>query len=468
MILYPGADAFDRVIDGLPPVECQNLYPESVPEETGVRWALVHAPGTESFAGFAGSPRGIFSNYGVFDGDIFSLQAGILYRIDSAGTTTAVAGPVLGGTGPAIFASVRGYLAFTVNGNAYVYDGTDFSAISDPDLPTIINGGAGVGSVAAMDGRIIFTENNSDRIWWTGIFDPDNIEALAFATAETGEDNLQRIIADHRELWLFGETTTEVWRPVSDFEQPFQRVGDVVHEKGTLSPHSVVKADNTLFWVGQDRIVYRAQGSGYQRISNHGIERALGQLTPVQLGFVRAFSYTDEGHVFYVLTLRNIATFVFDTASGRWHRRKTSGMADWDPFAAVDAFSGVYVATDNGISRLSRNILSDHGSAIERKASVNIPSKDRQAIERFALSAHALSAGGVETQITLDISFSDDAGRSYSAPESLVLHGQAEYGQRASLFRQGQIRTPGRVYRIETEDAARLTIGPVFINEPLH
>lgn len=460
MILNPGANAYDRTIDGLPPIECQNMYPERVPNEIGAEWVLVSSPGQKLLSALGGAPRGAFSSYGVFNGDILAVYATTLYRVNSAGVSTPIG--TVPGADRVIFTSVRGYIAFTANGEGWVVDpANNLTQITDPDLPT-------VNSVTAMDGRLIFTEAGTDRVWWSGIFDPTNIDDLAFATAETFEDQLVRVIADHRELWLFGQQTIEVWRPVADFEQPFQRVGDLVLEKGCLSPLSIVKADNTLFWVGQDAIVYKAEGVSFKRVSNHGIDRILSGLTQAELATVYGFSYTDDGHIFYVMTIPGVATVTYDAATGSWQTRKSDGMTDWSPIEHVYAFSKNYVVTTGGVLELTRDELTDRGTAIERMVSFNIPSYTPQAIERVGFTAFAFDQFGAEASVNLLVSFSDDAGRSYSTEETVEIHANAQYSQRTTIFRQGQIRAPGRAYRIRCVDPVRITIGPVFVNEAMH
>lgn len=507
MILYPGSNAYGRTVDGLPPVICQNMYPERVPEELGTDWVLVSTPGQNLFSDIPGCIRGAFSSYGVFDGDIFSVFDEGFYRTDVDGNSILIPGVPVKGlcSDRVIFTSVRGYIVFSTAGCAFVYDGTSVTQVNDPDLPF-----TNIGSVTAMDGRIVYMEQGTDQIWWSDIFAPGSVLGLNFATAETFEDTLVRVIADHRELWLFGQTTIEIWRPVEDAAQPFQRVGDMVLEKGTLSPYSVVKADNTLFWVGQDSIVYRAEGAGFRRVSNHGIERDLEDLTQEELAAVYAFSYTDDGHIFYVLTIPGLRTYVFDASTQSWTTRKTRGQETWEPHSYVEAFTQHYVHIDGAIQNLSRDHIYDRrrskNDPIERIVSVNIPTSRPIPLARMALvvaclgsdttilppgiGADAVTRDKEEVTATMLFSFSDDAGRSSNIPtggnapythedfgtpgalwsdeQGYEVHYHQQYHQRIQIFRQGQIRSPGRTYRIRTETPGRWMIGPVYINDAMH
>ncbi len=483
MIVYPGANAYDRTPDGLAPILCQNLYPEQIPAELGADWVLVSSPGQEFFTKIEGVARGSFSSYGVFNGDIFAVFDEVLYRIDINGNSAAIPGDLITQTDNerVIFTSVRGFIVFSSDGKAYQYDGTAVTQINDPDLPF-----NDISSVAAMDGRILFTQEGTDQIWWSDIFAPSSVLGLAFASAETFEDNLVRVVADHRELWLFGQTTIEVWRPTTDPAQPFARIGDLVLQKGTLSPYSIVQADNTLFWVGQDAIVYRAEGAGFVRISNHAIDADLHDLSQDELSEVYAFSYTDDGHIFYVLTIPGVRTYVYDASTKGWHTRKSENFKIWDVYSHSEAFSQNYVFRNNVGSLLSRAAVTDSiltipgivQVPIERIATVNLPSTRPIPIARLALTASAVSPTEPtqdEVPASIAFSFSDDAGRHsnidqavWSNEEVVTLHEHGQYNQRIQVFRQGQVRAPGRTYRFRTTDPARWMIGPCFVNDAAH
>ena len=475
MIILPGAHAYDRVIDGLPPVECHNMYAERVPSDVGAEWVLTQVPGEINFATFeAGGtvfnpsePRGLFSTYGVFDGDIFSVIGNRFERTNNAGNRVfREIDDDLGTTGYSYFATVRGYVAFTAEGSAWVYNGFDLQQVT---LPT----GAPIADVAAIDGRFYYMEEGSDRIWWSGIFDPLNIDPLAFATAETHEDQLVRIVEDHREVWLFGQETIEVWRPVADFEQPLQRVGDYVLQKGTLSPQSVVALDNTIFWVGNDAMVYKAAGAAFQRVSNHGIDRELSLLTLEQLALVNAFTYTEDGHIFYVLTIPDGRTYVYDASTGAWHTRGRELNIGWGATHAAEAFSRTYVLSFGTLRELTRDSVTIDGVPIVPVVSGNLPAAYPSLVQRVGLTCAALTVDGSEIPdaAVIAFSFSDDSGRTYSAEENIRIHQQGAFGQRVQAYRQGQLRSPGRTYRfrgLNPNGTTRYMIGPLYVNEPLH
>ena len=135
---------------------------------------------------------------------------------------------------------------------------------------------------------------------------------------------LVAINVDHREAWLFGTNSVEVWYDAGDANFPLARIQGAYNEIGCAAPYSVAKLDNSLFWLGADDrgqgIVYKANGYTGQRVSTHAIEYAIAQYGNISDAI--AYTYQQEGHNFYVLTFPSAnATWVYDAATQAWHER---------------------------------------------------------------------------------------------------------------------------------------------------
>jgi hypothetical protein len=196
-----------------------------------------------------------------------------------------------------------------------------FGQITDPDFP-------GAVTVGYLDGYFVFNEPNSQRFWVTSLNDGTAIDPLDFASAEGNPDNVVSLMVDHREVWLFGSNTVEVWYNAGLADFPLARIEGAFMETGCLAPYSVAKLDNSVFWLGSDArgngIVYRNQGYNAQRVSTHAIEWQIQQYNV--LNDAIGYSYQQDGHSFYVLVFPAAqATWVFDVSTGAWHER-----AFWD------------------------------------------------------------------------------------------------------------------------------------------
>lgn len=291
-----------------------NLFPEIVPEGGKEPAFLNRAPGLTLLATVGIGPiRGLWT----FNGVGYVVSGLELYKITSSYTATLLG--TVSGTGPVSMADNGTQLFIACNGPSYIYNSLTnvFVQITDLDFP-------GAVTVGYLDGYFVFTEPNSQKIWVTAILEGTSVDPLDFASAEGSPDGLVSMIVDHREVWLFGTNSVEVWYDAGNADFPLQRIQGAYNEIGCAATYSVAKLDNGLFWLGADArgqgIVYRANGYTGQRISTHAIEYAIAQYGNISDAI--GYTYQQEGHAFYVLTFPSAnATWVYDVSTQAWHER---------------------------------------------------------------------------------------------------------------------------------------------------
>ena len=297
---------------------CVNLFPEVVPEGGKEPAFLQRCPGLELVAIVGAGPiRGMWK-FGDF---LYVASGGKLYRVDGNYAITELG--LINGSGPVSMADNGVQLFVACNPDAFIYNANTgvFSQVTDPDFP-------GAVSVGYLDSYFVFNEPNSQRVWVTALLDGLSVDPLDFASAEGNPDNIVSLMVDHREVWLFGNNTVEVWYNAGAADFPLARIEGAFMETGCLAPYSVAKLDNSVFWLGSDArgngIVYRNQGYNGQRISTHAVEWQIQQYAV--LNDAIGYSYQQDGHSFYVLVFPTAqATWVFDVSTGLWHER-----AYWD------------------------------------------------------------------------------------------------------------------------------------------
>jgi hypothetical protein len=260
---------------------------------------------------FAGIPQLLLEEDGFVlleDGSTISLESSVTQYIG-----------LISGTGPVSISDNGTQIFIAANPDGYIYNSvTDaFQQITDEDFP-------GAVTVGYLDGYFVFNEPNSQRVWVTQLLDGLSIDPLDFASAEGSPDGLVSLIIDHREAWLFGTDSVEVWYNSGDPDFPLTRIQGAYNEIGCIAPYSVAKMDNSVFWLGADArgqgIVYRAQGYQAVRISTHAVEYAIQGYG--NLADAVAYTYQQDGHTFYVLNFTDAdTTWVFDAATGAWHER---------------------------------------------------------------------------------------------------------------------------------------------------
>lgn len=249
-----------------------------------------------------------------------------LYEINSAGTPTS-RGTLLTGSGRVSMAhnGVRTggnqQIMIADGANGYIYDNTTstLTAISDDDFTS-------AKTVAFLDGYFAYNEDgNSDKFWITSLFDGTSIISTDFQTAEGWPDRILSVLADNRELFLFGEESLEVWFNSGDLDNIFQRYQGGFKQHGCAAAYTPARFDNSVIWLsrndrGDAQVVRLGEGYMPKIVSTPEIDYQLSTYTTISDAF--AYTYQDEGHEFYVLTFpTESVTWAYDAATQQWHQR---------------------------------------------------------------------------------------------------------------------------------------------------
>ena len=440
-----------------------NLYPEALVEGKEAAY-LQRCPGLRLLVTVGDGPiRGLWT----FGGNGYVVSGTELYKINSAYNITLLG--FVSGTGPVSMSDNGTQLFVACNGPSYIYNAATnvFSQIVDPDFP-------GAVTVGFLDQYFVFNEPNSQRIWVTQLLDGTSIDPLDFASAEGSPDGVVSLIVDHREVWVFGTNSVEVWYNTGAADFPLQRIQGAFNELGCAAAYSVAKLDNTVFWLGADArgkgIVYRANGYNGQRVSTHAIEFAIQGYDTISDAI--AYTYQQDGHSFYVLTFPSAnATWVFDAATNAWHER--AGWANSDFIRHRSncqmAFNGEVIVGDyeNGkLYAFDLNVYSDAGSIQKWLRSWralppgqnNLKRTAHHALQLDAQTGVGLNAGqGSDPQVMLR--WSDDGGHTWSNEHwrSMGLIGQTGY---RTIWRRLGMTTKlrDRVYEVSGTDPVKIAI----------
>ena len=294
-----------------------NLFPEATLEAGKTSGFLNRAPGLRKLATIGTGPiRGLWAPEpnGAY---AYVVSGNSFYQIDSSYNAT-FRGTVTG-IGPVSIADNGSQIFIAANPDGFIYNMNTlaFAQITDPDF-------AGAVTVGFLDGYFVFNQPNSQIVWVTSLYDGQSIDPLAFASAEGSPDGLVSLIIDHREAWLFGTNSVEVWYDAGTVGFPLTRIQGAYNEIGCAAVYSIAKLDNGVFWLGADTrgrgIVYRTNGYSGVRISTHAVEFAIQNYSTVTDAI--GYTYQQEGHAFYVLTFPTAqATWVYDVATDNWHER---------------------------------------------------------------------------------------------------------------------------------------------------
>ena len=444
-----GTGAYKRQVGGLPELRTVNSFMEKSPASpTG--YVMLGRPGLTAFASVGTQPvRGIFSQPGTFGGDPVSVAGVTVYR---NGTSLGT----IPGTSRVTFAGNGLEMVIAGGGTLYRTDGVSVFPVTFPDA-------AGVSIVAYLGSYFVASRAGSQKFYWSNLLDGSTWQALNFSSAERDPDNLVGVSTVSDELWLFGETTTEVWYQGGDATAPFIRAQGRLYYKGCRARDTIAKADNTVFWVGNDGIVYRGDNVPL-RVSDFGIEERISRSAVADL---RAWGFVFEGHSFYSLTTTE-GTFVYDAATGEWAEFASYNRAGWRAHVGTQIGDGRVIAGDDTTGQLwlvDRNALTDGADPIVRLFSAGVPT----AGGGFSLDSVLLdmSTGGAVAGKTpvIEMRRSGDGGRTYSDWRQASAGRTGEYRRRIAWRRLGHIEEPGVVMEFRMTDAAPWRISRLRIND---
>ncbi len=276
---------------------CPGLLPVRLSDSPG-SWRTLHEMGSGAV-------------FGVFADEFVQITG--TYKLTHLGSLNSTAGP--------IGMCDNGNQMLIVDGtHAYGYDMTT-GVYAVIDLP-FDNGQPIV--CAYQDGFFLLNQTGTQKWWQSDLNNVFTWSGLNFSSKDGQPDPIVMMIDNHREVWLFGTQTTEVWINVGNPGFAFQRLQGVFIQHGIAAPYSAQIADGTIIWLARSKegqgCVLQTRGYTAMRISTHAIERAIQSYPRTDDAI--AYVYQQEGHIFYVLIFPSAdVTWCFDLSTGLWHER---------------------------------------------------------------------------------------------------------------------------------------------------
>jgi hypothetical protein len=438
---------------------CQNLYP--VMDQQGGKkvLALMNTPGLSLFSNptDVGAVRGLE----VMGGYLYAVIGSALYKIDTSGAFVVMTGNLISFTGRVWMSNNGTQLMITDGTYGYILAGNVLSRIADTDFPT-------PSSLTFQDGYFIISSKDTGRFYISDSYDGTAWDALDYATAEGDPDELQAVISAHRELWLLGKISYEVWYNSGDATFPFDRIPGAVNRVGCVAPFSAAEHQGVIAWLDDTRCV-QASSSGYQvgKISTSQIEYQFAQYGTVSDAI--GFFYSQEGHVFYVLTFpTEQKTWVYDSVTQMWHTRASGPNDTRHPANCYALFKGMPIVGDYDSGKLYKYDLakySDNGKMVRRIRSCPAISSDRKRITHHSLEIEFEPGVGLEvneptlgtgTDPKAMLQFSNDDGHTWGNELWADIGKIGKYKTRVVWRRLGTARD--RVYKVTITDPVKIVI----------
>jgi Phage stabilisation protein len=401
---------------------------------------------------------------------VASVTSGTLYvgqTIQGAGITTQTIITALGtGTG--------GAGTYTVNNSQTIASITMY-ALNWTVLPSSDGAFTGGETCDIVDNYFVYNRPSSQQWGASGVLSPISGNT-SFSSKDGSPDNLVALIVDHREVYLMGESSSEVWTDVGGNPFPFQRIPGTNTQHGIAAKFSVARFGDSFCYVsrnnrGQAQIM---QMKGYvpTRISNHAVENSI---TNQYVDDAIAWTYQLEGHECYVVSFPTLElTWAYDLASGMWHKwlyTNNDGTYTRHRGNCCAVFQGLVLVgdyQDGSIYEIDKNNYTDNGQYTRRlrRAPHLVTDLQRQYFDELQIQFQpGVGLTGITTPLNNEVvgadpqamlRWSNDGGSTWSKEYWTSIGKIGKYKNRAIWRRLGQARD--RVFEVVVNDPINAVI----------
>lgn len=334
-------------------------------------------------------------------------------------------------------------------------------------LPSTDGAFQGGTNVDIVDNYFVYNRPETQQFGASSVLSPIS-PALSFSSKDGAPDDLVTLIVDHREIYLLGEASSEVWVDQGTIPFPFSRIPGTSTQHGIIAAFSVSRLGNSFAYLsrnnrGQAQVV---QMNGYvpQRISTHAVEATLANQDVTD---AIAWTYQLEGHEVYVISFPTLnLTWCYDIASGMWHKwlyTNNQGQYERARGNCCAVFQGQVMVGDyaNGkVYKLDKTNYTDDGQHVRRlrRAPHLVSDFQRQYFDelqiQFQPGVGTVTGSSDNPQAMLR--WSNDGGSTWSNEHWTSIGRMGKYANRAIWRRLGTARD--RVFEVSISDPVKAVI----------
>jgi hypothetical protein len=237
------------------------------------------------------------------------------------GQTIQGAGVTLGTIITAFGTGAGGVGTYTLSVASTVAVGVTMYGINFSVLPSTDGAFSGANTVDIIDNYFVYNNPTTQQWGASDLLSPISPQT-SYSLKDGAPDDLVALIVDHREVYLMGEISSEVWTDVGTVPFPFQRIPGTSTQHGIAAPFSLARLGNSFAYVsrnnrGQAQIM-QMQGYIPQRISTHAVENTL---TNQYINDAVSWTYQLEGHEVFVVSFPTLnLTWAYDATTQMWHK----------------------------------------------------------------------------------------------------------------------------------------------------
>jgi len=454
--------------------ECINFFPEIDP---------VKPPGERGVVALYPTP-GLIEKTQLLPAEVRGMRAlsGGQYLVAVAGTNVYSVNTSWAATLIGTLTTSTGYVSITDNimtGDgltAYIVDGVNrYTWVAATNtfatLPSTDGAWQGATVCDVIDGYVVYNQPGTQN-WANTDLDSRLSTTALYGTKNGAPDPIVSLWCDHRQVYLLGEKTTEIWVDVggtipSITTFPFQRISGTMIQHGIAAPFSAARFSESMMFVGRDdrgtATIGMINGYEYVRLSTHAVENSIQE---VYVGNAVAFTQQIRGHEMYVVTFPDAdLTWVYDFQTKLWHKWLSWENGEFHRHRANCGtfFNGHNIIGDyeNGkIYEVDTETYTDNGNTIRRLRRCPHLVSDLQRFYfhelqiQFQPGVGLVNGQGSDPEAMLR--WSNDGGSTYSSEHWTSIGKIGAYKNRAIWRRLGYARD--RVFEVVVTDPVKAVI----------
>jgi hypothetical protein len=388
-----------------------------------------------------------------------------LYRYVSGTLTSAVSSFTASSTSLAFMAAGNDYVIATQY-NDYVYYYSVGGASGSVDLSSFLGGN--VGPVAYQDGYFIAVVNapvtttapKYNAFYISALNDPTSWSALDFEDAEYKPDVIENIVSFHRNLFVFGNESYEVYENTGNPDFPFERIPGGVFDIGCASGRSVCVCGDELYFLSSVGDVRRIVGYDTEIVSSPALENIIDDATTSDvIGWYMAV----ENARFYVMSFPTSGfSYALNTKTGLWSKYMsgTDGATNHPAVFCIKNICGLNASGSVGLisDTYSYEQAGDGTKAAQyREVQTQVLDANRETMFMGSLEVWAKEAVGSTTvNPTLSVAWSDDMGTTWSTARSMPLGLSTGVGAQLRTHRLGSSKN--RIFKFTSSNIYELQL----------
>lgn len=345
-----------------------------------------------------------------------------------------------------------------IEGNGTTTTISNFATIADADAPTAVT------HVDFIDNYLVATTGKG-LFQFSDLSAPTTWSAGSIATAMRNPDIIRALKVFRRQIFLFGDVTTEIWE---NDGSPFAPVPGGYLENGIIAPYSVVAAEGSLMWL-DDRRHFVSFNQGIQEISTpyaseiadfSAVDDCIGMRVDVRGRHFILWQFPTEG--------RTLAYNILEKSWSEWSfyddvaGERGLFLGKCSAYSASWGMQLLGSRTESKIYTFSNTNRSDDGEPIRMKVltgHINYGTNKRKRCREVSIRAkrgEGVSGGG---EAKLLLRYNDD-NRGWSNEHELSLGTLSDYETTIRFYPRGVYRT--RQYEIVATDNVGVVFGEAY------